>query len=256
MAQPEVPHSRQLALDYFEDYVKVHARQLPGKSVYDLSAGSGYIAGLFQAQGAHVHLFDLFPDQNKRSDLHCEKIDLQKPFPIADAAADIVICSETMEHLPDQHHFFRETARILKTGGRLLLTTPNTSSLRSRLAQFLGESEHYSTPLPNEHDAFVRWPGRTDGYFGKIFLSGLLRLRLLAALQGLRIDRVVKTRVSSTSQLLLITYPLIWFFSWRNYRRQLRAHPGQRTALTEIFQLNTSTGVLLSKHLIVEWVKG
>ncbi|MFN8689679.1 MAG: hypothetical protein ACK5XL_06715, partial [Cyclobacteriaceae bacterium] len=76
------------------------------------------------------------------------------------------------------------------------------------------------------------------------------------ALQCLRIDRLVKTRVSSTSQLLLITYPLIWFFSWRNYRRQLRAHPEQRTALTEIFQLNTSTEVLLSKHLIVEWVKG
>ncbi|MFN5169400.1 MAG: methyltransferase domain-containing protein [Cyclobacteriaceae bacterium] len=255
MALPEVPHSRQLALDYFERYVHDHASTLSGKAVYDLSAGSGYIAGLFHHQGAHVHLYDLFPEHNQLAEVPCGKIDLQQPFPIGDGVADIVISSETIEHLPDQYHFFREAARILKPGGYLLLTTPNTSSLRSRFAQFLGESEHYATPLPNEHEAFVRWPGSTHGYFGKIFLSGILRLRLLAALNGLRIHRVVPTKTSSTSTGLMILYPLIWFFSRRAYQKKLRAHPGQQVTLNEIYELSTSGHVLRSKHLIVEWVK-
>lgn len=250
----DVPHSRENAVAFFHKYTSTE--KLQGKKVIDLSAGSGYVADLFQKAGADVSLFDLFPSQNKFCKIPCKPIDLQKQFPIEDATFDIAICAETIEHLPNQYFFFTESSRILRPGGILILTTPNSSSLRSRLSQFLMESEHYSNPAPNELDAFTRWPGSNDGYFSKLFISGLLRLRTLAALNGLKIRKVHKTRGSSTSWfLMMFFYAWIYFFSRKNYLKQKESNPQNEGVYHEIFQLNTSSEVLTSKHLIVEFSK-
>src|SRR6187455_243621 len=155
---PEVDHSRESAIRFFLDYVKTNGNALTGKNVCDLSAGRGYIARLFEEVGAHVIGYDLFPEQNKFLRTPVDKIDLQKKFPVADGIMDVVICCETIEHLPNQYFLFQGTARILKPGGKFILTTPNTSSLRSRLSQFILESEHYGAPAPNEHNAITYWP--------------------------------------------------------------------------------------------------
>jgi SAM-dependent methyltransferase len=254
--EPDVPHSRENAVRFFRSYLLEHADTMRGKKVIDLSAGSGYIINEFLKAGADVELYDLFPEQNTFCKKECWHIDLQKTFPIETGAADVVILGETIEHLPNQHFFFVEASRILKPGGVLLLTTPNSSSLRSRFSQFLMESEHYSTPAPNETDAFTKWPGSNEGYFSKLFISGLLRLRTLAALSGLSIKKVHRSQGSSTSYLLLIYYPVLYYFSRKNLRKQVKNDPANRRVYEEIFGLNTSIGVLTSKHLIVEWVKG
>jgi len=238
---PEIEHSRDSALQQ--------------KVVVDLSAGSGYIAHLFEEAGSDVRLYDLFPQQNKYSKGLCQFIDLQKPFPIVSATADIVICSETIEHLPNQHHLFVETARILRNNGVFILTTPNSSSLRSRFAQFIMESEHYSTPAPNELNAFVSWDGKEGGYFSKLFISGVLRLRTLAALNQLSLKTIHRSRYSSTSVWMLFFYPLLYFFARKVYRKQVKNDPGNNAVYRAIFDLNTSLDVLLGKHLIMEFSK-
>jgi SAM-dependent methyltransferase len=250
---PDVPHSRDNAVRFFSNYVNTPSTR--GKRVIDLSAGSGYIVNLFHDAGAVVTLYDLFPDQNKFCRVPCQHIDLQKEFPVPAGEADIVILAETIEHLPNQYFFFKEASRVLKRGGSLLLTTPNSSSLRSRLSQFLMESEHYSTPAPNETNAFTRWPGKQEGYFSKLFISGILRLRTLAALAGLSIQQVHATKGSSTSYWLLVFYPLIWFFSKRNLSRQLKEDRSNEKVFREIYALNTSVNVLTSKHMIIEFRK-
>jgi SAM-dependent methyltransferase len=249
----EVPHSRDNAVAFFRQYTT--SSDLKGKKIVDLSAGSGYIANMFKDAGADVTLYDLFPEQNKFCPLPCQHIDLQKPYPIADQSVDIAICAETIEHLPNQFFFFQETSRILKPGGILILTTPNSSSLRSRFSQFLMESEHYSHPAPNETDAFTRWPGNKEGYFGKLFISGVLRLRTLAAINGFKIKTVHKTKSSSTSWLLMVYYPFIYYFASRNRKNQMRSDPSNAGSFREIFQLNTSIELLVSKHLIVEFAR-
>jgi SAM-dependent methyltransferase len=251
----EIPHSRESAIQFFEKYVKENDSQLKGKAVYDLSAGSGYIAHLFEEAGATVKIYDLFPEQNTFAKVHCEKIDLQEKFPIADASANIAILGETIEHFPNQYFFFKEVARILKPNGLLILTTPNSSSLRSRLSQFLMESEHYSNPAPNELNAFTQWEGSKEGYFSKLFISGVLRLRTLAAINGLRIKTIHPTKRSSTSIWLMIFYPFIYFFGKKNLSRQLQQDPKNDKTYKEIFEVNTSLNVLLGKHLVIEFVK-
>lgn len=253
---PDIAHTRDSALKFFTDYTQNHKTSLKGKQVIDLSAGSGYIAHLFEEAGAELQLFDLFPEQNKFAKATCQFIDLQKTFPLADATADLVICSETIEHLPNQHHLFVETARILKPGGIFILTTPNSSSLRSRLAQFMMESEHYSTPAPNELNAFVSWDGKEGGYFSKLFISGVLRLRTLAAINHLQLKAIHPSKYSSTSKWMLFLYPLIYFFARKAYQKQIKSDPRNEATYRSIFEINTSMKVLLGKHLIMEFVKG
>lgn len=251
--ESSVAHSRDNAIRFFESYCRQHADSLPGKHVVDLSAGTGYVAHEFEKVGCDVRLFDLVPEQNIFATVACKFIDLQQPFPIESKSVDLAICGETMEHLPDQHFFFREAARILKPGGVLLVTTPNTSSLRSRLAQFAMESEHYGHAAPNELDAFVTWGnGR---YFGKLFLSGILRLRTLAAINGLVLRYSHPSRFSSTSVLLLVVYPVLWWLNYRVLQKQLRSEPQHADTFKQIFRVNLSLRTLVNKHLLLEFQK-
>jgi SAM-dependent methyltransferase len=53
-------------------------------------------------------------------------------FPYPDHIFDIVLCCELLEHLAlDPTHMLLETHRILKPGGRILITTPNVLVLRN-----------------------------------------------------------------------------------------------------------------------------
>jgi SAM-dependent methyltransferase len=251
----EVDHSREPALVFFRNYAQQHKAAFQNKVVCDLSAGRGYIASLFEQAGAVVKAFDLFPDQNKFIKSIVQKIDLQQRFPIDDASIDLAICCETIEHLPNQYFLFQEVSGIIKPGGIFILTTPNSSSLRSRFSQFMMESEHYGAPAPNELNAFTTWKGSKDGYFSKLFISGVLRLRTLAALNHLTLRKVHPTPRSSTSVFLLFWYPMLYYVNWKAMKKQIKQDPAHANTYRSIFNLNTSMDVLLGKHLIMEFEK-
>jgi SAM-dependent methyltransferase len=253
---PSVDHSRESALTFFRNYTQQNKAWLSTKTICDLSAGRGYITHLFEETGATVKPFDLFPNQNQFAETIVQHIDLQKPFPIEDDSIDVVICCETIEHLPNQYFLFQEVKRILKTGGVFILTTPNTSSLRSRFSQFMMESEHYGAPAPNELNAFTKWENSNDGYFSKIFISGVLRLRTLAAINHLSLKQIHATKRSSTSYFLLVLwYPALFYFNRKAMKRQIKNDPENSETYRAIFKLNTSFDVLLGKHLIMEFEK-
>jgi SAM-dependent methyltransferase len=46
-------------------------------------------------------------------------------LPLADESVDVVANLQVIEHLWDQHGFLVECGRVLRPGGRLLVTTPN-----------------------------------------------------------------------------------------------------------------------------------
>jgi SAM-dependent methyltransferase len=252
---PSIDHSRESALLFFRNYTQQKKEWLQPKIVCDLSAGRGYITHLFEETGATVKAFDLFPNQNQFAQSTVEPVDLQKDFPIDTHSVDLVICCETIEHLPNQYFLFQEVNRILKPGGIFILTTPNTSSLRSRFSQFMMESEHYGAPAPNELNAFTKWDNSNNGYFSKIFLSGVLRLRTLAAINNLVLKQIHPTKRSSTSYLLLILwYPALYYFNRKAMNKQIKKDPEHSETYRSIFKLNTSLDVLLGKHLIIEFV--
>jgi len=58
---------------------------------------------------------------NEYLDLAC---DLSAPLPLPDRVFDTVILSDVLEHLPEPQLLWQEIARILRTGGKLLLNVP------------------------------------------------------------------------------------------------------------------------------------
>jgi SAM-dependent methyltransferase len=60
---------------------------------------------------------------NSRIDLVCDITAIPEP----DAAFDAILCSEVFEHVPDPAKALDELGRLLKPGGRLILTAPFVS---------------------------------------------------------------------------------------------------------------------------------
>jgi SAM-dependent methyltransferase len=52
------------------------------------------------------------------------RADLEAALPFRDRTFDAAICSEVLEHVADDGHVIREIARVLKPGGRLIVSVP------------------------------------------------------------------------------------------------------------------------------------
>ena len=74
--------------------------------------------GKGDAQGLQTGEWD-----TSKIDLVCDISDIPEP----DASFDVILCSEVFEHLPDALKAIDEFTRLLKSGGRLILTAPFAS---------------------------------------------------------------------------------------------------------------------------------
>lgn len=102
--------------NYF--YFEKHLNRLPRTlRMVDLGAGSLPFADLFKQFKYTGVDFVAFPDVS----VVC---DLTKDIPLADASADIVTLSNTVEHIPNTAHLFSECHRLLKQGGIIVGTVP------------------------------------------------------------------------------------------------------------------------------------
>ncbi|MFC2188318.1 methyltransferase domain-containing protein [Fulvivirgaceae bacterium LMO-SS25] len=45
-------------------------------------------------------------------------------MPVSDASFDVVLCTEVLEHIPDPMAAIKEFSRVLKPGGKLIITAP------------------------------------------------------------------------------------------------------------------------------------
>ena len=61
----------------------------------------------------------------------------QLPLPLASGCADVVVAIEVIEHLENPHAFMRELVRLAKSGGTVVMTTPNQLSLLSKMTLVL-----------------------------------------------------------------------------------------------------------------------
>ena len=59
-------------------------------------------------------------------------------IPVADESFDAVLCTEVLEHVPQPADVIRELARVLRPGGRLLLTAPLASGLHQQPHHYYG----------------------------------------------------------------------------------------------------------------------
>jgi SAM-dependent methyltransferase len=112
-----------------------------GGRTLDLGCYSGYLMDRLSERGHSVYGADsnkYFVEYCRGKGLKVELCSMERVFPFVDGAFDTVIAGELIEHIYDTDLFLSECARVLKPGGRLLITTPNLGFWKHRLKLLLG----------------------------------------------------------------------------------------------------------------------
>ena len=94
-----------------------------GERVLDLGCGAGrFLSLLDNVVGAEVA-----EEAARRARRHGEVVlvEADGSLPFAHAEFDVIWCSEVIEHVPDALGLLQECRRVLRPGGRVILTTPN-----------------------------------------------------------------------------------------------------------------------------------
>ena len=114
-----------------------------GEHVLDVGCGEGWFAAELARAGASVVGLDVAEEPLRRArqaemqrspsggqpGLDLRLIDADQPWPLQDASFDVVWAGETIEHVADTAGWLSEARRVLKPGGRLLLSTPDHGRL-------------------------------------------------------------------------------------------------------------------------------
>lgn len=113
--------------------------QEPAREILEIGATPGQFTSILVSAGYQVDAIDLFPQQRAELwrklgvDVRLCNLD-EQDLPYPDGRFDAVIFSEVIEHLvASPLPALKEMARVLRPGGRLILTTPNQHYFKSRM---------------------------------------------------------------------------------------------------------------------------
>jgi ubiquinone/menaquinone biosynthesis C-methylase UbiE len=106
------------------------SRVRPGDRVLDIGCGEGVFCGLLAAAGARPVGAEIAQEpidraRRRHPGLRFELVEPHGPLPFEDAGFDLVWASEVIEHVADTARWLSELRRVLRGGGRLLVTTPS-----------------------------------------------------------------------------------------------------------------------------------
>ena len=105
------------------------AEARPGERVLDLGCGAGRFVAALRDAGADPVGVEIASGALERARAVAPGADLRLlaedgSIPLEHGSVDLVWCSEVLEHVADGAHLLQEARRVLRPGGRLLLTVP------------------------------------------------------------------------------------------------------------------------------------
>lgn len=123
-------------------WVADQAAKVPaGSRVLDIGAGACQYRKLFTHCRYETHDFAQLSAEALFAGVGYGRIDYVSDItaiPVPDATFDAALCTEVLEHVPDPVAAVNEFARIIKPGGRLLLTAPLGSGIHQAPYHFYG----------------------------------------------------------------------------------------------------------------------
>ncbi len=113
----------------------------PGDRVVDLGCGDGVtldvliaepvgvVVGLDTATAALVEAAGRLGNGRPAGKVALVRADLSAPLPLTDRSVDKAICHNVLESLPDPDAFLGEADRVLRPGGRMVLSHPDYDTM-------------------------------------------------------------------------------------------------------------------------------
>lgn len=150
-AAPTAPAAAVLPLAEIHDFnqrsrdrwVQAKAATIPaGSRVLDIGAGTCLYRPLFAHCEYKTHDFMQYEGAEKHGGTSAYgKIDYVSEIlaiPVPDHSFDVILCTEVLEHVPEPIKVLKEISRILRPGGRALITAPLGSGLHQLPFHFYG----------------------------------------------------------------------------------------------------------------------
>jgi SAM-dependent methyltransferase len=171
---------------------------------------------------------------------HFVVADLSEALPWPEATFDGAFAVEGIERVENRFRFLGEIYRVLRPGGIFLLTTPNITSVRSRV-RFLGSGFFSCDPRPlNETE---RRPS------DRINLATFADLRYALHTTGFVLRRAGATHVRKSG---LIYAPLaLWMWLYTSLTLRKEPEPLQRERNRAILRTLASPPVLFGENLLL-----
>ncbi len=140
------------------EYLKIVGSIKSKGKLLDAGAGCGSLSFLFSKLGWKVTAFDWDKNAFQFNQGIFFQGNLNQLLPFNENEFDCITCKQTIEHLENPNHLAREFSRILKPGGIVIISTPNTISIKSRV-QFLlkGYPAFFSDEYWNEHRTIIHF---------------------------------------------------------------------------------------------------
>lgn len=153
----KVVHGRVGSDIWANSRLKVVGELVKGKNnrILDLGCGPGYMGALF-ARENNV----LFGDYDAKNlvKINGEGIVLDgKRLPFKDDVFDYVICADVLEHIDEDDKVLENIYRVIKRGGKAIITVPAYKSLYGTHDKLIGHFRRY------DKDEFVQL-ARSKGY--------------------------------------------------------------------------------------------
>jgi len=170
--------------------------------ILDVGAGSSPFKHNFNHCVYYSHDFVQLNDMQIQDGEGYSKIDFVSDIldiPVNDSFADVILCTEVIEHVKYPIAVIKEFSRILKPGGKLLLTAPLISGLHQEPYHFYGGyTKYWYNQILNENGFSLV----------EIVENGDLFLSFMSF--GLSIYKFLLDKFFSVSNLL---YKILYLFS-------------------------------------------
>ncbi|MCL4457140.1 MAG: methyltransferase domain-containing protein [Nitrospirae bacterium] len=112
--------------------------QPPNGKILDAPSGQGAFALELVKRGYNnIYCSDINSDDFRLDAVKFVQHDAQNPLPFPDNYFDYIFSVEGLEHFEAPFFFVKELCRVLKTSGRVYITTPNTFSVDARIKYLL-----------------------------------------------------------------------------------------------------------------------
>lgn len=145
--------------------LRAFPREGSGRSVLDAGCGNGYLGELLAARGYRVTGIERrggyrepFP-----ASVHLIEADLESGLPDLQRQFDYILCADILEHLREPGVLLRQLHSVLRPGGALIASLPNSGNVYFRLNILAGRFPQDEKGLfDRTHLRFFVWQGWVD----------------------------------------------------------------------------------------------